>query len=57
MKCIDNFIMWVMQRQLNKIRKGQDTPYVFIKGTKKDYPKYLMYTDDEGIRNIMHNIE
>lgn len=43
-----------MQKQLDKLRKKQDTPYIFIKGTGKDYPRYFMYTDNEKIRNKMH---
>jgi len=56
MNLINTLILWFMQRQLNKLRKKQNTPYIYIKGTSKDYPKYLMYTDDEVVRNKMHAI-
>jgi hypothetical protein len=55
-RILNKFIMWYMQKQLEELRRYQDTPYVYIKGTDKDYPKYLMYTDDKKSRNQMHSI-
>lgn len=55
-RILDAIIMSVMQWRLNRLRKTQDTPYIFIKGTYQDYPKYLMYTDDKHIRAKMHRI-
>lgn len=54
---INNLIMWYMQIQLEYLRKKQDTPYLFINGTGESYPKYLMYTDVEIIRNKIHLID
>jgi hypothetical protein len=54
---INKLIMWCMQKQLERLRKTQDTPYIFIKGTNNDFPKYLMYTDNEKIRHKMHSIK
>lgn len=43
---LNKIIVFLLQMQLNTMRKKQDTPYMFIKGLGKDYPKYLMYTDN-----------
>jgi len=56
MKLVDGLIMRIMQRKLERMKKQQNTPYIFIKGTENDYPRYLMYTDDEHIRKLMHRI-
>lgn len=53
---LSKIIMFILQWQLNKLRKKEKTPYLYVEGTGKDYPKYLMYTDDEEIRNEMHDI-
>ena len=54
---INKFIMWYMQRQLKRLQKTQNTPYIFIKGTGKDYPKYLMYTNSVSVRETMQSIQ
>lgn len=54
---INQLVLIYMQKNLDTLRKSQDTPYIYIKGTEKDYPKYLMYTDKEEIRAKMHNIK
>ncbi|AEY67841.1 hypothetical protein Clo1100_3722 [Clostridium sp. BNL1100] len=54
---LNKLILFLMQIQLNKFRKKNwTTTYIFIKGKGKDYPKYLMYTDNEGTRKEMQNI-
>ena len=53
---INNLILMYLQWNLKRIRKNNNTPYLYIKVTGKDYPKYLMYTDDKKIRNQMHDI-
>ena len=60
---IRKLIMLYLQHDMNNMRKRNNnnndnnkTPYIYYKGTGKDYPKYLMYTDTEGIRNRMHDI-
>lgn len=35
-------IMWILHRMYKKENK----PIYFIKGTGKDYPRYLLYTED-----------
>lgn len=54
---INKVVCFYMQLQLKDMRKQQDTPYLYIMGTGKDYPKYLMFTDDVSIRNKLHAIE
>lgn len=53
---LNKIIIWLLQRRLNRLKKQQDTPYLYIKGIGKDYPKYLMYTDDASIALKMHRI-
>jgi hypothetical protein len=54
---IAKIIMFLLNFELKKIRKHQTTPYMFIKGTGKNYPKYVMYTDQVDIAREMHKIE
>lgn len=39
---ITRFVMWLLHRKYIKYGK----PIFYIKGTDKDYPKYLLYTED-----------
>jgi hypothetical protein len=56
-KSFNLIVIFYMQLQLKYLRKQQDTPYFYIMGTGKEYPKYLMFTDDIAIRNKLHAIE
>ena len=62
---IDNlisiFIIWWCKRKLNELRvdkyPGINFPTIYeIKGTGKDYPNYLMFTDVERVRDKMLEI-
>lgn len=55
-KLLDSLVMKYMQYNLTRLREKQDTLYIYINGTGKDSPKYLMYTDDKTIRSKMHAI-
>jgi len=57
MQIMYRFIMWYMKRELRLLRKTQDTPYIYIKGTGKDYPNYLVFTDDKNYRNKLHYLQ
>ncbi len=46
---IKRFVMWWLHRQCIKYGK----PILYIKGTGKDYPKYLLYTEDEWVYRRM----
>lgn len=39
---IDRFIMWLLHLRYKKY----GMPIFYIKGTGKDFPKYLLYTED-----------
>ena len=43
------FVMWWLHRRYKKT----GMPIYYIKGTKKDYPKYLIYTEDEAVYKRM----
>jgi len=53
---INDLIFKYLQWNLKRMKKSQNTTYLYIKGIGKDYPKYLMYTDNEEIRHQMHQI-
>lgn len=42
---ITRFVMWWIHKQYLKHNK----PIFFIKGTDKDYPRYLLYTENEDL--------
>ena len=46
---IDRIIMWLCHLKYKKYKK----PILYIKGTGKDYPKYLLFTEDENIYKRM----
>lgn len=46
------FIMWYLERKYSRLN-GE--PVMFIIGTGKDYPKYMLYTEDEEVRKRMEN--
>lgn len=49
---IDRFIMWLCHLRY----KRYGMPIFYIKGTGKDYPKYLVYTEDESVYKKMDRI-
>ena len=55
---IARFVMWWCKSKLKESRqkhRGYQSIYE-IKGTGKDYPNYLMFTDVERVRNEMMEI-
>ena len=53
---LNRIIMLLVKIKLKQVRKTQGTPYLFISGNAKDYPNYLMFTDDIEIRGQMKDI-
>ena len=51
-KLIYRFVMWLLHTQYVKFR----APVYFIKGVGKDYPKYLLYTEDEKVYQRMDRL-
>ena len=51
-KNMARFIMWLCHRQYKKY----GMPIFYIKGTGKDYPNYLIYTEDKNIYERMDRI-
>lgn len=49
---IDRFIMWLCHLRY----KRYGMPIFYIKGTGKDYPKYLVYTENENVYKKMDRI-
>ena len=46
---ITNFVMWWLSKQYKKYGEA-----IFcIKGTGKDYPRYLLFTENEAVYNRM----
>lgn len=37
--------MWILHREYKKHRM----PIYYVKGLQKDFPKYLLYTEDENV--------
>lgn len=48
-KLICRFVMWLMHTRYVKIGE----PIFYIRGVGKDYPKYLLYTEDETVYRRM----
>lgn len=42
-------VMWYLHRQYKKYR----SKIIYIKGSGNDYPRYLMYTEDEDMYKKM----
>jgi hypothetical protein len=53
---LNALIFWLMRIQLRQLQKKQDTLYIYLYGTGKSFPRYLMYTEDLQIRHKMHQI-
>lgn len=49
---IDRFIMWLCHLRY----KRYGMPIFYIKGTGKDYPKHLIYTENENVYKKMDRI-
>jgi len=43
---INQIVFWY----LRKLYKKYGEHILFIKGTEKDFPKYLLYTENESVR-------
>lgn len=46
---IDRLIMWLCHLKYKKYGK----PIFYIKGTGKDYPRYLLFTEDASVYRKM----
>ena len=46
---IDKIIMWLCHIRYKKY----DMPIFYIKGKENDYPKYLLYTENENVYHRM----
>lgn len=46
---IERLIMWLCHIKYHKY----GMPIFYIKGHEKDYPKYLLYTEDENVYKRM----
>ena len=56
---IRRLIIWYLKKELKNLRKQErnvNTPYIFINGTGKDYPNYLVFTDIEQYRKKLHRM-
>lgn len=49
---IDRFIMWICHMRYKKY----GCPIFYIRGTDRDFPKYLIYTEDENVYKKMDRI-
>lgn len=47
---IDKIIMWLCHIRY----KQYSMPIFYIKGMENDYPKYLLYTEDEAVYQSMN---
>ena len=48
----DKLIMWLCHMKYKKY----GMPIFYIKGTGQDFPKYLLYTEDENVYKKMDRI-
>ncbi len=55
---ITKFIFWYLSKKYKSEMKKKDIDITIyeIKGTGKDYPKYLLYTESERVRQKALNI-
>ena len=56
---VRRLIFWYLKRELKEMRQQEryeNTPFMFINGTNKDYPNYLVFTDDEQYRKKLHRM-
>jgi len=49
---VTKFIFWYLSHRYKKL---EGLPVMYIDGTGKDFPKYLLYTEDEKVRKRMEN--
>ncbi len=49
---IERLIMWLCHLQYKKY----GMPMFYIRGTENDYPKYLLYTENEDVYSKMDRI-
>ena len=52
---IDNLICKIIFRLLHILYIKHNQPIFYIKGTENDYPKYLLYTEDNNVWYRMDN--
>ena len=46
-------VFWLLRRKYRKMYDGYTV--LFIRGTEKDYPRFLLYTEDESEYKRMNN--
>lgn len=46
---VDKLIMWLCRIQYKKHKQ----PILYIKGNGRDYPRYLLYTENENVYKRM----
>ena len=44
-------VMWYLRRQYRKFGK----PILYVRGTGKDYPRYILYTEDANVYKRMED--
>lgn len=49
---ITRFVMWWLSRQR---KKYGNKAIFYIRGTGKDYPRYLLFTENESVYNRMED--
>lgn len=49
---IERFIMWYLHKQYMKY----GMPTYYIRGTDKDFPRYLLYTENEVMYRRFDNV-
>ena len=55
-KIIFNLIFKILDDELKRLRKkNKHITILDVKGTGKDYPNYLLYTNSEYVRNYILN--
>jgi hypothetical protein len=50
---MDKFLLWLVHLYLHYNYKKYRQPILYIKGTGKDYPRYLLYTEDPAVYRRM----
>ena len=53
---IDRLIIILCKIQMKKIRRYENTDFMYIRGDGKDFPIYLLFTDDVEFRSKMKRI-
>ena len=56
---VRRLIFWYLKKELKELREQErnaNSPFMFINGTDKDYPNYLVFTDDRDYRKKLHRM-